>query len=137
MITTSADHKKCTYKPSSEEMKDSGKEERDVNFLNRTAHAALGLRFAANDPAALRGEVTAQLPATESLSFPRQPVAAQPRCQGCCWCSRARREQLALASLTPELLSREQGTSGAHAAPAPAAGTPTRLARHVQKPLFL
>lgn len=65
MITTSADRKKCTYKPSSEEMKDSGKEERDVNFLNPAALAALGLRVAASGPAALTGQVTAQLPATE------------------------------------------------------------------------
>ena len=39
--------------------------------------------------------------------------------------------------LPTELLSREQSALGPHAAPAPVAGTPTRLASHAQKALFL
>ena len=39
--------------------------------------------------------------------------------------------------LPTELLSREQSPLGPHAAPAPVSGTPTRLASHAQKALFL
>lgn len=50
MISSTADPTKCTSNPPSEERKDSGKEERRMNFLNHTGHAEQSPRFAANDP---------------------------------------------------------------------------------------
>ena len=64
-IMTIADHNKCTTNLPSKEIKDYGKEERGTNLLNHIDHAKQSPHFAASDPQARRGEVTAHLPATE------------------------------------------------------------------------
>lgn len=98
----------------------------------------LGPHFAAKDQRQL-GEVkvTANLMPPSNFPSKRQPVMKHPQCQGCCWCApggAGGREQLS-RTLCGTFQGAAHIRSPCH--PAPTAGTPTRLARHTQKALFL